>query len=100
MKWLPTVRSEPGAQELGDTKGAQLLEQTLNEEKEADKKLTEIATSGVNAEASTARGGAVVNLVAEGVAAEAAGVIDRNFAMFPIDRNIRMRRDALCGARS
>jgi ferritin-like metal-binding protein YciE len=40
------------ARQLGDDRAVQLLEETLNEEKEADKKLTEIAESGVNAEAS------------------------------------------------
>jgi len=44
------------AAQMGDNRAVQLLAETLNEEKEADKKLTEIATSGVNAEASTARG--------------------------------------------
>jgi len=39
------------AAELGDDQAAQLLEETLNEEKQADKKLTEIATATVNAEA-------------------------------------------------
>jgi ferritin-like metal-binding protein YciE len=42
------------AAELGETQAVQLLEETLNEEKEADKKLTEIAKSSVNAEASRA----------------------------------------------
>jgi ferritin-like metal-binding protein YciE len=36
------------AQELGHTEAARLLEQTLSEEKAADKKLNEIALSGVN----------------------------------------------------
>jgi len=42
------------AEELGESRAVQLLEKTLNEEKEADKKLTEIANSTVNAEASRA----------------------------------------------
>ena len=42
------------AGELGESRAVQLLEKTLNEEKEADKKLTEIANSTVNAEASRA----------------------------------------------
>ncbi|MGO8816498.1 MAG: ferritin-like domain-containing protein [Terriglobia bacterium] len=44
------------ARQLGDNQAVRLLEQTLNEEKEADRKLTEIATSSVNAEASKAMG--------------------------------------------
>jgi len=44
------------AGQLGDDRAVRLLEETLNEEKAADKKLTEIATSGVNAEASHAEG--------------------------------------------
>jgi ferritin-like metal-binding protein YciE len=39
------------ARQLGDERAVQLLEQTLNEEKEADQELTEIAESGVNSEA-------------------------------------------------
>jgi ferritin-like metal-binding protein YciE len=39
------------AEELGHTEAARLLEQTLNEEKAADKKLNEIALSGVNKKA-------------------------------------------------
>ena len=42
------------AEELGESRAVQLLEKTLNEEKEADKKLTEVANSTVNAEASRA----------------------------------------------
>lgn len=42
------------AQLLGDTNGAKLLQETLNEESNADKKLTEIAEHMVNAEASMA----------------------------------------------
>ena len=37
---------------LGDRKAAKLLEQTLDEEKEADQKLTQIAEASVNTEAS------------------------------------------------
>jgi ferritin-like metal-binding protein YciE len=44
------------AGQLGDHQAAKLLEETLDEEKEADKKLTEIATSSVNAQASQASG--------------------------------------------
>ena len=44
------------AAELGESQAVQLLEETLNEEKEADKKLTEIAKGSVNAEASRAGG--------------------------------------------
>ena len=40
------------AQMKGDTKAARLLEETLNEEKEADQRLTQIAESSVNIEAS------------------------------------------------
>jgi ferritin-like metal-binding protein YciE len=43
------------AETLGFTEAADLLEQTLNEEEDADEKLTEIAVSTVNAEASMAR---------------------------------------------
>lgn len=39
------------AEQLGDNRAAQLLEETLTEEKEADKKLTEVAR-GINAQAS------------------------------------------------
>lgn len=42
--------------ELGETTCARLLEETLEEEKEADKKLTMIATSSVNPRAQAARG--------------------------------------------
>ncbi len=42
------------AEILGESSSAKLLEQTLNEEKEADKTLTEIATSSVNSEAADA----------------------------------------------
>ena len=44
------------ATQLGENQAAQLLEETLNEEKKADEKLSQIATSGVNAQASRARG--------------------------------------------
>ena len=44
------------ATQLGENEAAQLLEETLNEEKKADEKLSQIATSGVNAQASRARG--------------------------------------------
>jgi len=40
------------AQTLGRQDVADLLEETLEEEKEADKKLTEIAENGINFEAS------------------------------------------------
>lgn len=39
------------ATQLGEEEAAELLEETLNEEKEADEKLTEIAESSVNAAA-------------------------------------------------
>lgn len=39
------------AETLGLTKAAQLLEETLNEEKMADEKLTEVATTTINLEA-------------------------------------------------
>jgi ferritin-like metal-binding protein YciE len=42
------------AKALGDQKGAQLLAQTLAEEKAADQKLTDIAMSSVNVEAANA----------------------------------------------
>ena len=42
------------AGQLDDERAAQLLEETLNEEKEADQKLTQIAESNVNAEAAEA----------------------------------------------
>jgi ferritin-like metal-binding protein YciE len=41
------------ARQLGDEKAVRLLEQTLNEEKEADEKLTEIAESSINLEAAS-----------------------------------------------
>jgi len=44
------------AGQLGEDRAVQLLEATLQEEKAADQKLTEIAAGGVNAEASKARG--------------------------------------------
>jgi ferritin-like metal-binding protein YciE len=39
------------AQQLGDEQAAKLLGETLEEEKEADERLTEIAESSVNAKA-------------------------------------------------
>lgn len=42
------------AQKLGHEDVAKLLEETLNEEKETDEKLTELAESAVNAEADSA----------------------------------------------
>jgi ferritin-like metal-binding protein YciE len=39
------------AGQLGDSQAVTLLEETLNEEKEADRTLTQIAASGVNTEA-------------------------------------------------
>lgn len=42
------------AQQLGHSRAADLLQQTLNEEGAADKQLTEIAESGVNTQASSA----------------------------------------------
>jgi ferritin-like metal-binding protein YciE len=44
------------AQALGESEAAQLLEQTLNEEKTADKKLTMLAESGINQQAADAGG--------------------------------------------
>jgi ferritin-like metal-binding protein YciE len=41
------------AQTLGFTEAAQLLEESLNEEKQADERLTEIAESAVNVEAAS-----------------------------------------------
>ncbi len=41
------------AQTLGLTEAASLLEQTLNEEKAADEKLTEVAVSAINIEAAS-----------------------------------------------
>ncbi len=41
------------AERLGQNQDLDLLQQTLEEEKEADKKLTEIAESGINEEAQT-----------------------------------------------
>ena len=43
------------ASQLGDEAAVKLLDETLNEEKAADKKLSEIALGGVNAEATKAR---------------------------------------------
>jgi ferritin-like metal-binding protein YciE len=40
------------ADQLGHSEVADLLEQTLEEEKDTDEKLSELATSGINAEAS------------------------------------------------
>jgi ferritin-like metal-binding protein YciE len=42
------------ARQLGDDQGAKLLEETLNEEKEADKLLSQIAQGQVNAQAARA----------------------------------------------
>jgi len=42
------------AEQLNDEQAAQLLEETLNEEKKADQKLTQIAESSVNTNASAA----------------------------------------------
>ena len=42
------------AEQLNDDQAAQLLEETLNEEKKADQKLTQIAESSVNTEAAAA----------------------------------------------
>jgi ferritin-like metal-binding protein YciE len=42
------------AKELGLNQGVRLLEQTLNEEKKADEKLSELAETCVNREAETA----------------------------------------------
>jgi ferritin-like metal-binding protein YciE len=44
------------AQALGESEAAQLLEQTLNEEKAADKKLTMLAEGGINQQAADAGG--------------------------------------------
>jgi ferritin-like metal-binding protein YciE len=44
------------ARALGETEAAQLLEQTLNEEKAADKKLTMLAEGGINQQAADAGG--------------------------------------------
>jgi ferritin-like metal-binding protein YciE len=46
------------AGQLGENRAATLLEETLNEEKEADRLLTHIATSGVNTGAARSAGGA------------------------------------------
>ena len=61
------------AEELGHTEAARLLEQTLNEEKAADKKLNEIALSGVNKRRSS--GGCLIEAGAplQGSAARVAG---------------------------
>jgi ferritin-like metal-binding protein YciE len=48
-----TVRTY--AQMLGDERAAKLLQQTLDEEGEADKKLTELALNGINVEAQQAQ---------------------------------------------
>ncbi|HET7216274.1 MAG TPA: ferritin-like domain-containing protein [Terriglobia bacterium] len=40
--------------ELGDSSSARLLQETLDEEKEADKKLTSVATSSANSQAQAA----------------------------------------------
>ena len=42
---------------LGEDEAVSLLEETLNEEKEADQKLTEVAESSINIEAADADGG-------------------------------------------
>jgi ferritin-like metal-binding protein YciE len=47
-----TVRTY--AQLLGDEKAAQLLQQTLDEEGDTDKKLTDLAMNGINVEAADA----------------------------------------------
>jgi ferritin-like metal-binding protein YciE len=41
---------------IGDKDGERLLQQTLNEEEETDKKLTQIAVSSINLEAAAAHG--------------------------------------------
>ena len=41
------------AGQLGDNRAVRLLQETLEEEKEADRKLTEIAESSVNTAAAT-----------------------------------------------
>ena len=46
-----TVRT--WAELLGDSEGAKLLQQTLDEEGEADKKLTQLAVTSINVEANT-----------------------------------------------
>ena len=51
-----TVRTY--AELLGDKQAAKLLQQTLDEEGEADKRLTALAESSINLEAETADGGA------------------------------------------
>ena len=42
------------AQAMGHTEAAKLLQQTLNEEKAADKKLSDLAESGINQSAAEA----------------------------------------------
>jgi len=44
------------AQTLGNNEVAELLEETLNEEKEADQRLTQIAESSINSEAASEEG--------------------------------------------
>ncbi len=56
MAGYGTVRTY--AEQLGLTKHAELLQQTLDEEGEADKRLTALAESSINLEAQMADGGA------------------------------------------
>ena len=49
------VREAAFAQQLGYTEAATLLQQTLNEEKAADAKLTQIGETAINPQASTER---------------------------------------------
>jgi hypothetical protein len=64
---------------LGEEAAARLLEQTLEEEQDADQKLTDIAESEINVEAaeSEASGSESLGVVAEGETGEIAGVSSR-----------------------
>ncbi len=64
---------------LGEEAAARLLEQTLEEEQDADQKLTDIAESEINVEAaeSEASGSESLGVVAEGETGEITGVSSR-----------------------
>ena len=57
MKLLLMVPFRAFAKILGEDEAVSLLEETLNEEKEADQKLTEVAESSINIQAADADSG-------------------------------------------
>ena len=54
MRSRGMARYAPGREQLGEDDVAELLHQTLEEEKDADAKLTSIASKSVNREAAAA----------------------------------------------